>query len=81
LRETYAAALYLTGQTEEARRELDVAADLGAPRWRIAYHLGLIEEASGQVENARRLYGEALAGNPGWAPAQSRLKGLGNRTR
>jgi hypothetical protein len=57
-----------------------MAGMLGAPRWRIAYHLGLIEEASGRGDEASRLYAEALQGNPGWAPADSRLKALRART-
>ena len=76
LHETYGAALYLSGQLPAARRELAVADTLGAPRWRIAYHLGLVEEAAGRFEDARRYYTEALEGNPGWAPAQSRLNAL-----
>ncbi len=80
LYETYGATLYLGGQLPEARRELTTAGALGAPRWRIAYHLGLVEEASGQLELARQYYSEALEGNPGWAPAQSRLNGLRART-
>jgi predicted Zn-dependent protease len=76
LHETYASAMYLDGKLAEAREELTVAAVLGAPRWRIAYHLGLIEEASGRSNEASRLYAEALQGNPGWAPADSRLKAL-----
>jgi tetratricopeptide (TPR) repeat protein len=81
LRETLGAALYLSGQMADAQRELAMAAELGAPRWRIAYHLGLIEEAGGRAEDARRLYGEAVAGNPEFAPAQARLKGLGRGSR
>jgi predicted Zn-dependent protease len=76
LHETYAAALYLSGNLAEARNELTLAGALGAPRWRIAYHLGLIEEASGRRAEASRLYAEALQGNPGWAVAASRLKAL-----
>ncbi|MBI4886154.1 MAG: hypothetical protein HY824_03595 [Acidobacteria bacterium] len=76
LHETYAAALYLDGQLPEARTELTKAGALGAPRWRIAYHLGLIEEASGRGDDASALYAEALTGNPGWAPAESRLRAL-----
>lgn len=40
------------------RRELTTASALGGPRWRIAYHLGLVEEAAGQLEAARKFYGE-----------------------
>jgi predicted Zn-dependent protease len=76
LHEVYSAALYLGGQLSDAARELMTAGALGAPRWRIAYHLGLIEEASGQLDLARQHYAEALEANPGWAPAQSRLNGL-----
>lgn len=76
LHETYAATLYLQGQLPDATRELATAGALGAPGWRIAYHLGLIAEASGRLEEARRHYTEALEGNPGWPPAQSRLRGL-----
>ncbi len=76
LHETYGAMLYLSAELPEARRELTTAGALGAPRWRIAYHLGLVEEASGRLELARQYYVEALAANPGWAPAQSRLNAL-----
>lgn len=76
LHETYGATLYLERKLPDAIRELTTAGAFGAPRWRIAYHLGLVAEASGQLEAARRYYTEALEANPGWAPAQSRLKGL-----
>ncbi len=80
LHEAYAAALYLDGNMTEARSELTMAGMLGAPRWRVAYHLGLLEEAAGRGADASRLYAEALAGNPGWAPAESRLRALRART-
>lgn len=76
LHETYASALYLEGRLPDAVTQLTMAGMLGAPRWRIAYHLGLIEEASGRTEAASTLYAEALQQNPGWAPAESRLKAL-----
>jgi predicted Zn-dependent protease len=76
LHETHAAALYLEGNLPESRVELTMASALGAPRWRIAYHLGLIEETSGRADEAARLYQEAATGNPGWEPAESRLKAL-----
>ena len=76
LHETHAAALYLEGNLQESRTELTMASALGAPRWRIAYHLGLIEETSGRSDEASRLYQEAVTGNPGWEPAESRLKAL-----
>jgi len=76
LRETYAAALYLGRQFDEARRELMAAEGLGSPRWRVAYHLGLLEEAAGRLDEAQKLYAESVEKNPGWAPAQSRLRSL-----
>jgi tetratricopeptide (TPR) repeat protein len=76
LHETYGAVLYLGGALPEATRELTTAGALGAPRWRIAYHLGLVEEASGRLDEARRYYSEAVQANPGWALAESRLKAL-----
>ena len=76
LHETHAAALYLEGNLPESQAELTLASALGAPRWRIAYHLGLIEETSGRADEATRLYQEAVTGNPGWEPAESRLKAL-----
>lgn len=76
LRETYGGALYFARRFADAERELSTAAALGAPRWRIAYHLGLIREAQGRFDEAVRLYLEATDGNPGWAPAQARLKAL-----
>ncbi len=76
LREVLASALYLSKRWEEARSELAVAEALGAPKWRIAYHRGLIEEAAGHLPEAERNYQDALRERPGWKPADSRLKGL-----
>jgi predicted Zn-dependent protease len=76
LHEMHAAALYVDGKLVDARSELMLAEALGAPHWRIAYHLGLIEEASGRRDEASRYYAEAVAGNPGFQPAESRLKAL-----
>jgi tetratricopeptide (TPR) repeat protein len=77
LRETHAGVLYLAGDGDRARTELNAASELGAPRWRIAYHLGLIEEAQGRMDAAKRFYTEAIAGNPDFAAAKARLNGLG----
>ena len=76
LREVYASALYLAKRLEEAKSELEIAAALGAPKWRIAYHRGLIEEATGHLAEAERNYEDALRERPGWKAADSRLKGL-----
>lgn len=76
LHETYGAALYLARQLPEAERALTLAGVLGAPRWRIQYHLGLIREAEARFDEAIRHYTESLAGRPGWLPAQSRLNAL-----
>jgi tetratricopeptide (TPR) repeat protein len=76
LHETLGAALYLGRELTAARRELATAGALGAPAWRIAYHVGLIEEADGRFDQARRAYADALTGNPSWAPAESRLRAL-----
>jgi tetratricopeptide (TPR) repeat protein len=79
LHETYGAALYLSGQLEAALRELLAARAMGAPEWRVAYHLGLIEEANGHPETAISYYADAVAKNPGYAQAQSRLNALRRR--
>jgi len=76
LYELQAAALYLDHRLPEARHALTVAQTLGAPAWRVAYHLGLIEEGSGQREAAAHYYTQALEGHPGWPLAESRLKAL-----
>ena len=76
LHETLGAALYLAGQLDEAARELGAASALGAPRWRIAYHLGLIEEAAGRVTNALSYYNESNAAHPGWPPVEARIRAL-----
>jgi tetratricopeptide (TPR) repeat protein len=76
LHETYGGVLYLDGQITEARRELTTADALGAPRWRVAYHLGLVEEAAGNLEAARKYYNEAIAASQDYAQARSRLRGL-----
>jgi Tfp pilus assembly protein PilF len=80
LHEAYGAALYLGGQIPDARNQLTTAAALGAPRWRIAYHLGLVEEAAGRLDEATRYYAEAVEANPTWTLAQSRLNALRARS-
>lgn len=76
LREVYGAALYLSGDLDGATRELQVAQRMGAPAWRVAYHLGLIDEAAGLPDAAREHYAASVAANPTWLPARSRLTAL-----
>jgi predicted Zn-dependent protease len=76
LREVHGAALYLSGRLDEARRELQAALAFGAPEWRVAYHLGLVEESAGNIPAAIVQYTAALSRNPGWRAAQSRLNAL-----
>ena len=76
LHEVRAATLFVDRRLDEARGELARAGALGAPRWRVAYHLGMIEELSGHPDEAARLYMEALQGNPAYTAADSRLRAL-----
>jgi tetratricopeptide (TPR) repeat protein len=76
LRETYASALYVAGRLDEARAQLAAAREFGAPVWRVAYGLGLIEEAAGRFDEARLRYQEALQSKPGWRLAEARLRAL-----
>lgn len=46
LREVYAGALYLAERWPDAKQQLSVAANLGAPAWRLAYHRGGRQEIS-----------------------------------
>jgi tetratricopeptide (TPR) repeat protein len=76
LHEVRAATFFVDRRLDDARAELTRAGALGAPRWRIAYHLGMIEELSGHPDDAARLYMEALQGNPAFTAADSRLRAL-----
>jgi tetratricopeptide (TPR) repeat protein len=76
LHEVRAATFFVDRRLDDARAELTKAGALGAPRWRVAYHLGMIEELSGHPDDAARLYTEALQGNPAFAAADSRLRAL-----
>lgn len=76
LHEVRAATFFVERRLDDARAELARAGALGAPRWRIAYHLGMIEELSGHPDEAARLYMEALQGNPAFTAADSRLRAL-----
>lgn len=76
LREAYGAALYLAGELDAARQNLLAALALGAPAWRVAYHLGLVEESAGRVDAALGHYRESVASNPTWPQSQARLTAL-----
>ena len=76
LHEVRAATFFVDRRLDDARAELTRAGALGAPRWRVAYHLGMIEELSGHPIEAARLYMEALQGNPTFTAADSRLRAL-----
>lgn len=81
LREVYAAALFLADKLAEARQQLAIASDLGAPAWRIAYHVGLLEELSGNWRLALQHYEEAILARPGWEVALARRDGMRAMTR
>jgi len=81
LRCAYAGVLYLSEDFDGARAALAEARRLGAAEWRIAYNRGLVEEAAGNVDEARRQYSLTLDMNPDYRPAQSRLAGLPARSR
>jgi predicted TPR repeat methyltransferase len=65
----------------EAKRQLTIAANLGAPTWRVAYHRGLFEEASGNFHLALRHYEEVISERPGWEAALARRDGIIAATR
>lgn len=79
LHEHQAGVLYLLQDYEASRAAIDRAARLGAPPWRVAYHLGLLEEATGNTAAATRYYNDCLDVNPAWEPARARLIGLEGR--
>ncbi len=78
LRETLAAAYYLSGDVERARASLEAAERLGTPAWRVHYHLGLVAESAGDLRAAGDHYRRTLEERPGYEPARSRLTGLDN---
>lgn len=76
LHEALAKTRFLRGDDAGTLEELELAGRLGAPRWRIAFHRGLLAERAGDLATARARYEEALEANPGVARARSRLDGL-----
>lgn len=79
VREALAGVLFLQDDLEGARVELLIAAELGAPGWRIAYHLGLVAERLHLPAEAVRHFRAALERNPGHEPSRARLQGLSAR--
>jgi tetratricopeptide (TPR) repeat protein len=76
LREALAAVLYLQAEYVAARKAIEAALQLGAPMWRSSYHLGLIEEALGNTDEAARFYMRSVELKPDWDLARSRLAGV-----
>lgn len=76
LREALGSVLYMDGDLEAARIELERARRLGAPVWRVAFNLGLIEEAAGNHTLAMERYQVSLRLKEDFRPAASRLAGL-----
>ena len=74
--EMLASVAYLEEEYVEADLTLGIASRLGAPAWRVAYHRGLVAEASSQPGRAIRAYEACLAEAPDFAPARSRLRAL-----
>jgi len=76
LHEVAGSVAYFERKFEVAEASLRRAERLGAPSWRVAYHLGLIREAQERRDEAIALYTKALEGRPDWAPARDRLAAL-----
>ncbi len=76
LRETRASVHFFRAEYEPASKELEQAYKLGAPRWRVAFHQGLIAEAQGMPEVALELFEECIELNPDFKPAISRARAL-----
>jgi len=76
LYEAVGSAYFVAGRAQDALTALSTAQGLGAPKWRVAYNRGLVEESLGQVPQAIASYKEALELMPAWPPAKARLEGL-----
>ena len=75
LHEAYAEILFLDGLYDEAREQIGIAEQLGAPIWRMAFNRGLIAETEGDLNHAITMYTVALEIKPDMAQASARLKG------
>ena len=76
LHETMAAVDYVAGQFDAAQSELATAENLGAPRWRAAFHRGLVAESLGERDLALSQYAIVLNERPEFEPAQARSRAL-----
>ena len=74
--EAFAGVLFLQGDLEGAREELDIATRLGGSTARIAYHRGLLAEREGQAPDAARWYRRAVDADPEFMAAWHRLVAL-----
>jgi tetratricopeptide (TPR) repeat protein len=79
MRSAYAGLLFLGKDYDAAREALADARRLGAEEWRIAYNRGLVEEAAGNFDEARRQFSITLELNPDYRPAMGRLAALRGR--
>jgi len=67
----------LEGRPEDAIEALGVARRLGAPAWRVAFHIGVVEEGRGNFLAAEDSYESAISERDGeFEDAQRRLRGL-----
>lgn len=76
LREAQAANYFFAEDYPQTKRYLSMAGRLGAPGWRIAYHLGLMAEKQEEWAQACHYYSGALEQNPGHKQTAARLIGL-----
>ncbi|MEQ8763058.1 MAG: tetratricopeptide repeat protein [Planctomycetota bacterium] len=76
LHEMQASVRYFQGDLKGARESLERAETLGAPGWRVQYHLGLIAEGLGELEKAREHYDRCLEERPKHDRARSRRNAL-----
>jgi len=66
----------LDGRYDDALRALEAATTLEAPKWRVEFHRGLVEELRGDFAKAKTHYQAAKKANPDCVEAQQRLAGL-----
>ena len=79
LYELAASVLFLETRYPEASDALEIASRLGAPAGRIAYHRGLVFEATGRFDAAADSFRTCVELEPGFEPARSRLRALAVR--